>query len=83
MSRVSEELLRKYGQKFSSTADVMIAMKDMFPDVPQQVMESELEEKLGYEKSKRLSNVDETAESKKIVEHWTCRCRNWAFGLIS
>jgi putative transposase len=27
-------------------------------------MESELEEKLGYERSKRLSNVDETAGSK-------------------
>ena len=21
--------------------------------------------------------------SKKIVKHWTCRCRNWDFGLIS
>ncbi|MFU0832645.1 MAG: Mutator family transposase [Oscillospiraceae bacterium] len=66
MSRVPAELLREYvnSQKFSSTADIMEAMKDMFRDVLQQVMESELEEKLGYEKSKRLSNVDETAGSK-------------------
>jgi putative transposase len=66
MSRVPAELLREYvnSQKFSSTADIMEAMKDMFRDVLQQVMESELEEKLGYEKSKRLSNVDETTGSK-------------------
>jgi putative transposase len=51
-------------QKFNSTADIMEAMKDMFRDVLQQVLESELEEQLGYEKSKRLSNVHETAESK-------------------
>ncbi|MFU0832632.1 MAG: Mutator family transposase [Oscillospiraceae bacterium] len=66
MSRVPAELLREYvnSQKFSSTADIMEAIKDMFRDVLQQVMESELEEKLGYEKSKRLSNVEETAGSK-------------------
>ena len=66
MSKVPAELLREYvnSQKFSSTADVMEAMKDMFRDVLQQVMESELEEQLGYEKSKRLSNDDEMAESK-------------------
>ncbi|MFU0832650.1 MAG: hypothetical protein ACFWUC_06885 [Oscillospiraceae bacterium] len=52
MSRVPAELLREYvnSQSFSSTADIMEAMKDMFRDVLQQVMESELEEKLGYEK---------------------------------
>ncbi|MFU0833963.1 MAG: hypothetical protein ACFWUC_13635 [Oscillospiraceae bacterium] len=49
MSRVPAELLREYvnRQEFSSTADIMEAMKDMFRDVLQQVMESELEEKLG------------------------------------
>ena len=36
-------------QKFESTTDVMVAMKEMFADVLQQVMECELEEKLGYE----------------------------------
>ncbi|XOQ44246.1 MAG: hypothetical protein ACFWTN_07385 [Clostridium sp.] len=37
MSRVPAELLREYvnSQKFSSTADVMEAMKDMFRDVLQ------------------------------------------------
>jgi putative transposase len=54
MSRVPAELLREYvnSQKFSSTADIMEAMKDMFRDVLQQVMESELEEKLGYERAR-------------------------------
>ena len=42
----------------------MEAMKDMFRDVLQQVMESELDETLGYGKSERLSNREETAESK-------------------
>jgi putative transposase len=54
MSRVPAELLREYvnSQKFSSTADIMEAMKDIFRDVLQQVMESKLEEKLGYEKTR-------------------------------
>jgi len=51
-------------QKFESTADVMLAMKEMFADVLQQVMECELEEKLGYEKSGRVSDDGETAVSK-------------------
>jgi len=38
----------------------MEAMKEMFRDVLQRVMESELEEKLGYEKSERLSSDDES-----------------------
>lgn len=34
-------------QKFESTSDVMAAMKEMFADVLQQVMDCELEQKLG------------------------------------
>ena len=51
-------------QKFESTADVMAAMKEMFGEVLQQVMECELEEKLGYEKSERVSETGEEAMSK-------------------
>ena len=51
-------------QKFESTADVMAAMKEMFGEVLQQVMECELEEKLGYEKSERVSDESETDLSK-------------------
>lgn len=66
MSTVPAEVLKEYvnSQKFSSTTEVMEAMKDMFRDVLQQVMESELDETLGYGKSERLSNREETAESK-------------------
>lgn len=51
-------------QKFESTADVMEAMKAMFADVLEQVMECEMEEKLGYEKSERMSEDGETTMSK-------------------
>lgn len=51
-------------QKFTSTTEVMEAMKKMFADVLQKVMESELDEKLGYEKSERTSNDGEAAVSK-------------------
>lgn len=42
----------------------MTAMKEMFADVLQQVMECELEEELGYEKSKRVLDEDENRVSK-------------------
>jgi transposase-like protein len=66
MSTVPTEVLKEYvnSQKFSSTAEVMEAMKDMFRDVLQQVMEGELDETLGYAKSERLSNHAVAAESK-------------------
>ena len=43
-------------QKFSSTTKIMDAMKEMFRDVLQQVMESELDTELGYAKSQRMSD---------------------------
>ena len=51
-------------QNFTSTDEIMAAMKDMFKDVLQQVMECELAEKLGYEKSERLSNDESSNRSK-------------------
>ncbi len=51
-------------QHFTSTTDIMNSMKELFSDVLQTVMEAELEEKLGYEKSERVSNTDENAMSK-------------------
>lgn len=52
MEKASKELLKEFvnNQKFTSTADIMNSMKELFSDVLQQVMEAELEEKLGYEK---------------------------------
>ncbi len=53
MEKKPKELVKSYvdSQKFSSTTEIMSAMKEMFRDVLQQVMESELEAELGYEDS--------------------------------
>ena len=70
MEKVPAELMKEYvnSQKFTSTTEIMEAMKAMFGDVLQQVMEAELDTKLGYEKSERTSNNDESGLSKN--------CRN-------
>ena len=49
MQSAPQELLKQYvqSQHFTSTADIMAAMKEMFRDVIQQVMEVEMEEELG------------------------------------
>ena len=56
MEKTPKEMLKAYvdSQKFSSTTEIMDAMKEMFRDVLQQVMESELDTELGYEKSQRM-----------------------------
>lgn len=66
MEKTSKELLKEFvnSQHFTSTTDIMNSMKELFSDVLQQVMEAELEEKLGYEKSERVSNNAETVVSK-------------------
>ena len=57
MQRVPAELMREYvrSQNFTSTADIMAAMKEMFRDVIQQVMEVEMEEEMGRERCQRSS----------------------------
>jgi len=66
MNKPSASMMKEYvnSQNFESTADIMAAMKEMFADVLQQVMECELQEKLGYEKSERVSNNVENTVSK-------------------
>ena len=66
MEKTPAELMKAFvnNQKFSSTSDIMEAMKDMFRDVLQQVMESELDDSLGYEKSERMSENSENSMSK-------------------
>ena len=51
MEKQPKELMKEYvnSQNFTSTAEVMQAMKEMFKDVIQQVMDSELDEELGYQ----------------------------------
>lgn len=53
MSKISKELLRDYvnEQSFKTPDDVLIAMKDMFRDVLQEVLEAEMDSHLGYDKN--------------------------------
>jgi len=48
MWKMPEELLRDYvkQQNFTSTADVLVAMKEMFKDVVQEVLEAEMDDHL-------------------------------------
>ena len=68
MEKASKEMLREFvnSQHFTSTTEIMNSMKELFSDVLQQVMEAELEEKLGYEKSERMT---ENAESGHIKNY--------------
>ena len=60
MQPVPQELLMQYvqSQQFTSTADIMSAMKEMFRDIIQQVMEVELDEELGRERCQRTEAVE-------------------------
>ena len=66
MKKEPKELLKEYveSQNFTSTADIMEGMKELFKDVLQQVMEGELEAQLGYAKSQRTEKEGETVLSK-------------------
>ena len=62
MKRAPQELLKEYvkSQQFSSTAEIMTAMKEMFRDVVQTAMEAELDEELGRERCRRVETCDTT-----------------------
>lgn len=66
MAKAPAEMTREFvrSQNFTSTDEVMTAMKDMFKDILQEVMECELSDELGYEKSERMSN-DECGNKSK------------------
>ena len=53
MGRPPAEMMKEYvnSQQFGSTAEVMSAMKEMFADVIQRVMECEMDDMLGDEDS--------------------------------
>ena len=55
MNAAPQELLKEYvqSQHFTSTADIMAAMKEMFRDVIQTVMEVEMDEELGRQRCER------------------------------
>ncbi len=66
MELTPKELMKQYvdSQNFTSTTEIMQAMKDLFRDAIQQVMESELDVELGYEKSERMSDFENDNLSK-------------------
>ena len=65
MEAAPQELLKEYvnSQKFSSTADIMQAMKEMFRDVIQQVMEVEMDEELGRERCQRTEEPEGSSKN--------------------
>ena len=62
MNTAPAELLKEYvkSQQFTSTAEIMTAMKEMFRDVVQTVMEVELDEELGRERCQRAEASEAT-----------------------
>ena len=62
MMTAPQELLKEYvkSQQFTSTAEIMTAMKEMFRDVVQTAMEVELDEELGRERCQRAEASDST-----------------------
>ena len=62
MMTAPQELLKEYvkSQHFTSTAEIMSAMKEMFRDVVQTAMEVELDEELGRERCQRAEESDTT-----------------------
>ena len=52
MSNISKELLRNYinEQNFKNSNDVLVAMKEMFKEVLQEALETEIDTQLGYSK---------------------------------
>lgn len=73
MSKLPKELLKDYvkTQNFTSTEEVLAAMKEMFKGVVQEVLEAEMEEHLGYDKydvsEKKISN-SRNGYSKKTIK---------------
>ncbi|MBU3145637.1 IS256 family transposase [Clostridium sp. CF012] len=73
MSENSKEILRNYinDQKFSSTNEVLAAMKIMFKDVLHEALEAEMDSQLGYDKydiSEKQTVNSRNGYSKKTVK---------------
>ena len=73
MSNMSKELLRKYikEQNFTSPNEILNDLKDMFKDVPEESLEAEMDEALGYEKYDSISkSIDNSRNgySKKTLK---------------
>ena len=74
MQSAPKDLLKEYvqSQQFTSTAEIMQAMKEMFCDVIEQVMEVEMDDELGREGCQRsgesLAPKYRNGYSKKTVK---------------
>ena len=76
MQSAPKDLLKEYvrSQQFANTAEIMQAMKEMFRDVLEQVMEVEMDDELGRQRCQRSEEADEQARnyrngySKKTVK---------------
>lgn len=73
MSKLPKELLRDYvrSEKFTSTESVLEAMKEMFKDVVQEVLEAEMDDHLGYGKynvSEKKGTNSRNGYSKKTIK---------------
>lgn len=73
MSNLSKEVLRNYikEQNFTSADEVLVAMKEMFRDILQEALESEMDTQLGYDKydiSEKETQNSRNGYSKKTVK---------------
>lgn len=71
MSNVNKELIRELikEEQFGSTGEIMDAIKGMFAEVLQEVMEAELDEQLGYERYEKNDSANRrNGHSKKTVK---------------
>ena len=66
MPSAPQNLLKEYvqSQHFTSTAEIMQAMKEMFRDVIQTVMEVEMDEELGRERCERAQSENEGSKPR-------------------
>ena len=73
MSNISKEVLRNYirEQNFTSPDDVLSAMKDMFKDILQETLETEMDTQLGYDRrdiSEKQTQNMRNGYSKKTIK---------------
>ena len=84
MELTPKELMKQYvdSQNFTSTTQIMQAMKELFRDAIQQVMESELDVELGYEKSERMSDSENDNLSKNYRNGYSTKTVKTQLGEI-
>ena len=84
MELTPKELMKQYvdSQNFTSTTQIMQAMKELFRDAIQQVMESELDVELGYEKNERMSDSENDNLSKNYRNGYSTKTVKTQLGEI-